>query len=150
MERDSFVFKTQISFAIKSDTIEPDIITKELGITPSDSSFKKGDSWMGKNTKKIYIRNSNIWRIETKWTVLEEETVSHHIEYLKTILMPKSNILKLYKEDDKYELSFWIWIETDDAGVGLDLKEEELSFLNLISNYIHFTVIGNTSNVLCE
>jgi len=144
MRGDNFVFKTQISFGIKSDTIEPDVITKELNIIPSDSSFKKGDTWESKHDGTKHVRNSNIWRIETELTVLEEETVSHHIEYLKSVFLTKMDILKRYKEDNRFEVIFWIWIETDNAGIGLDLSEEELIFLNDISNRVHFSIICNT------
>ncbi len=143
MRRENFVLKTQISFGIKSDTVEPDAITKELNIIPSDTSFKKGDTWESKHDGTKHVRNSNIWRLETGFTLLEEETVNHHIKYFKSIFLPKVDILKRYKEDARFEVSFWIWIETDNAGIGLDLSEEELSFLNSISNRVHFSVICN-------
>jgi len=142
MKKDNFVFKTQIDFGIKSNTIEPNIITKELGITPTESSFKKGDTWLGKNTGITSIRSSNIWRIETEWTILEEETVSHHINYLKSILLPKIDILKKYKECKECETSFWIWIETDLSGIGLYLNDNELKFLYGIANYVHLSLLA--------
>lgn len=142
MERDNFIFKTHISFGIQSDTIELDIITKELGIEPAKSSLKKGDTWVGKKTGKIYVRESNIWRIETEWTILEDETVSHHIEYLKSILLPKIDILKKYKDSKECYTSFWIWVETDLAGIGLYLTDDELNFLHSIANYVHFSLLA--------
>lgn len=143
MRRDSFVLKTQISFGIKSDTVEPDIITKELNIIPSDTSFKKGDTWESKHDGSRRVRNSNIWRLETEFTVLEEETVSHHIKHFMSIFSSKADILTRYKADNRFDVIFLIWIETDNAGVGLDLSEEELSFLNSISNRVHFSIICN-------
>lgn len=143
MKRDNFVIKTQISFGIKSDTVEPDTITKELNIIPSDTSFKKGDTWESKHDGSKYVRNSNIWRLETEFTVLEEETVSHHIKYFKAIFLSKVDILSRYKEDNRFDVTFWVWIETDNAGIGLDMSEEELSFLNSISNRVHFSIICN-------
>jgi hypothetical protein len=142
MKRNNFVFKTHIDFGIKSDVIEPDVITKELNISPS-RFYKKGDVFTSKYSPRIGYRQWNIWTIDSKWTILEEETVSHHIEYLKSVLFPKINILKRYKEDKRFELSFWIWIETDNAGIGLDLLEDEISFMNSIANRIHFSLIIN-------
>ncbi|MDR3227681.1 MAG: hypothetical protein LBT56_08445, partial [Prevotellaceae bacterium] len=62
-----------------------------------------------------------------------------------SILLPKIDILKRYKEDSHFDLSFWIWIETDDAGIGLDLLEDEISFLNSIANRIHFSMISDSN-----
>jgi len=142
MERDNFVFKTHIDFGIKSDAIEPEIITNELGIQPANSSFKKGDTWVGQKTGIVNTRNSNIWRIETEWTILDEETISHHIDYLKSILLPKIDILKKYKECKECETSFWVWIETDLSGIGLYLTDSELEFLYSIANYVHLSLIA--------
>ena len=144
MRGDNFIFKTHISFGIKSDIVEPDIITKELGIVPADSSFKKGDTYIGKNTNRTYTRDTNIWRLETEWTYHEEETVSQHIEFLKKILLPKTDILIKYKEDERFDVSFWIWIDSECAGIGLYLTEDELKFLHSISNWVHFSLICKT------
>ncbi len=64
----------------------------------------------------------------------EDETLSHHFEYFKKVLLPKAELLRQYKEDKRYELSFWITIRTDDAGFSLDLTEEELNFFNEFSS----------------
>lgn len=144
MERDYFLFKTHINFSIRTDTVEPDIITKELSIKPN-RYLKKGDIVTSKFSPRVGYREWNLWTIDSEWTILKEETVSHHIEYLKKILLPKAEILKKYKEDNRYELSFWIWVETDDAGFGLDLDENEMTFLNNFSNRVHFSLLTNTT-----
>lgn len=140
MERDCFIFKTQISFGIKTDEIEPEIITKDLGIKP-DRFFKKGDEFSSKFSSRIGHREWNVWMIDSNWTILKEETVSHHIEYLKKILLPKVDILKKYKNDSCFELSFWVTIQTDDVGFSFDLLEDEMAFLNDFSNRVHFALI---------
>ena len=143
MERDYFLFKTHISFGIKTDEIEPDIITKELSVEPN-RFFKKGDVFTSKFSPRIGHREWNIWAVDSEWTILKEETVNHHIEYFKKILLPKANILKKYKEDNRFEVSFWIWIETDNAGFGLDLDERDMTFLNDFSNRVHISLLTNT------
>jgi len=143
MERDYSVCKTRIGFKIASDDMEidPASISDCLRLNPS-RMHRKGDTWIGKRTGSVCTNARTVWAIDSEWTILEEETVSHHIEYFKSILLPKTDILKRYKEDDNYELSFWITIHTDDAGIGLDLNEDELSFLSDHSNRIHFSVIS--------
>lgn len=142
MLSDSFTYKTHISFAITSSDISPDIITKELGITP-DKTYKKGEQTVSKHSGSIITKPHNVWSIGSKPTSLDKENMDHHIDYLKSILEPKTEILKKYKEDDRFELSFYIWIETDNAGIGFDLFAYEIDFLNSISNRIHFSLITN-------
>jgi hypothetical protein len=50
--------------------------------------------------------------------------------------------LKELKKDDKAELTLWLWFETEDAGI--DILEPELSFINCITNRMHFSVIADT------
>ena len=126
-------FETHISFSIKTNDVEPSIITKELGIWP-DISFIKGDSYASNFSKTIGYREWNLWTIESPWTTLDEETVSHHIKYFKEILLPHAEILKRYKQNNNFELSFFIMIRSYDAGFFLNLPEEEMSFLNKYAN----------------
>jgi predicted ATP-dependent Lon-type protease len=144
MKKDYFIFKTQISFSVKTDVIEPDEITKELGFEPN-RFFKKGDIFTSKYSSRIGHKQWSLWTIDSAWTQLKEETVRHHIEYFKEILLPKVDILKRYKEDNRFELSFWISVKTDDAGFSLDLDESEMDFLNAFSNRVHFSLLTEES-----
>ncbi|MBK7093020.1 MAG: hypothetical protein IPH59_15100 [bacterium] len=118
MEKDCSTFKTFIEFAITSHEIDLDTISDELGMLP-DRSFRKGDLVTSKHSPPI----------------------GHHIEFLKSILLPKIEILKRYKEDARFSVSFLIWIETDNPGIGIDLNETETAFLNSISNGISFSLL---------
>jgi len=145
MESDYFVFKTQVSFAIATDVseIEPSSITEDLQLNPSRMT-KKGDTWIGKRTGCIGMRPRTAWTLDSEWTVLEEETICHHIGYFKTILLPKFDILNRYKEDDRFDVFFLISIHTDDAGIWLDLSDDDLAFLNDFSNRIAISLIVTT------
>jgi len=145
MENNYFLYKTHIGFSIVSNEVDPDIISKELNITP-DRYYKKGDKSISKHSGSVIIKTHNLWSIESKPTIIKDETISHHVEYLKFILLPKVDVLTRYKNNSFLELSFWIWIETDNAGIGLDLNEAELGFLNSISNRIHFSLICHNEN----
>ena len=142
MERDYFIFKTQVSFGIFSDEeVDPASISEELQLKPN-RSCKKGDTYIGKKTGNIYGTSPRtVWAIDTEWTYHEEETISHHIEYFKSILLPKIDIIKKYKEDKCFDVNFWIFIDSECAGIGLDLKEEELKFFHSLSNWVHFSLI---------
>ena len=140
MEKDYFIYKTSIDFIITSPDIDLDTISGELGILP-DRSFRKGDLVTSKHSPRVGREPYSLWALKSEPSELEEETIGHHIEFLKSILLPKIDILKRYKEDDRFSVSFWIWIETDDSGIGLELNESEMSFLNSISNWVHFSLL---------
>ncbi len=142
MERDYFLFKTQISFAIASDdaTIDLTSISEKLQLTPTRLK-KKGDTRVSKCDGRIFKEARNVWAIDSEWTVHEAETVSHHIEYFKKILSSKAEIIQGYKQDSRIDVSFWIWMQTDDAGIGIDLTDDELKFLNELSNWVHLSLL---------
>lgn len=140
MEGDNFIYKTHCELAIVSNEISPDFITEELNIVP-ERSFKKGEQTVSKHSGSMITKPHNLWALKSKPSELEEETVSHHIEYFKSVFLQKVGLLKKYKEDARFEVAFWIWIETDNAGIGFDLNEIELAFLNSICNRIHFSLL---------
>ena len=146
MEKENFTNKTNCEFALVSNEINPETITEKLNIIP-DRFFLKGEQTISKSSGSIITKQHNLWAIKSKTTKSEEETISHHIKDLMLIMLPKRELFRQYKEDLKCELSFWIWIETDNAGFGLDLNEEELSFLSDFSNRIHVSFISNESIV---
>lgn len=149
MGRNYFVFKTQISFKIESDDIEidPTSITNNLQLNPS-RFHRKGDTFIGKNSGSICTHLHTVWTIDSEWTVLKEETVSHHIKYFKEIFLPKIDILRKYKEDERFDVSFWISIETDYAGIGLYMENKEIAFLNDLSNWVHFSFSTNDPSLI--
>lgn len=134
------MYKTHCELAIVSNEISPDFITKELQVVPG-RSFKKGEQTVSKHSGSITTKPHNLWALKSKPSELDEETVSHHIEYFKSVFLQKIGLLKKYKKDPRFEVAFWIWIETDNAGIGFDLNEIELAFLNSICNRIHFSLL---------
>lgn len=145
MKNDYFVYKTHIDFIIVSNEVSPDLITNELNIHPT-RFFRKGDKSISKHSGSVTVKPHNLWSLQSISSELIEEKISHHISYLKTILSSKVDILKKYKSNPNLEISFWIWIETDNSGIGLNLDSDEMDFLNSISNKIHFSFIGNVPN----
>jgi len=141
MERDNFIYTTHCELTIVSHEISPDFITEELNIIP-ERMFRKGDQSVSKHSGSIITKPHNLWALKSKTTELEEETISHHIEYFKSVFLSKIGILKKYKEDTRFEITFWIWIETDNSGIGFDLNEIEIAFINRICNRIHFSLLS--------
>lgn len=146
MKRNNFIFKSHCQFGIISDSISPEEISNSLEITP-DKSFKKGEKSISKYSGSVITKPHNLWAIKSKSSELEEETISHHIEFLKSILLPKKEIIEKYKKNSQLDVGFWIWIETDNAGIEFDLSEDEMNFLNDFSNNIHFSFLANSDDL---
>lgn len=146
MERDYFILKTQVSFAIATDDsdVEPAAITEDLKLTPN-RCHKKGEMLIGKHTGTVGIKPRTVWVIDSDWTTHEEETVSHHIAYFKKIFLSRADVLKKYKEDNRFDLSFWITIKTDNVGCSFDLIESELAFFNDFSNRVTISVLMDST-----
>jgi hypothetical protein len=142
MERDYFIYKTHVSFSIVSEQVEPEKIASELRIDP-DRSFRKGETSISKHSGSVITKPHNLWQIKSKDTESRDESITHHFEYLKNILLPQMDILKRYKEDSRFELTYWIWIETDNSGIGFNISSDDLTFINQIANHVYFSVITN-------
>ncbi len=140
MEKDCFIYKTSVSFGITSPDIDLDTISGELGILP-DRSFRKGDLVTSKHSPRVGKKPYSLWAIQSQSYEAKDGTISHHIEYLKSILLSKIDVLKRYKEDARFSVAFWIWIQTDNSAIGLDLGESELAFMNSVSNRISFSLL---------
>ncbi len=140
MTNDSFTYKIHCEIGITSTEVEPDLITMELNIPPT-RSFKKGEKTISKHSGSTITKPHHLWAIRSNSSQSEEETISPHIEFLKSIVGPQLEAFKRFKADPRFQVSFWVWIETDHAGIGFDLLEDELAFINAIANRIHFSML---------
>ena len=89
------------------------------------------------------IRPHNLWSLKSPFYESNEESISEHIKYFREILYTKMESIKSFKSNSDYQISFWVWIETDNSGVGFQLDEMEIKFINSISNEIRFSVLTN-------
>ncbi len=143
MEKDYFSNKIYCEFAIVSDTISPEQLTKQLSVNPH-RTFSKGDTYKSKHSGSLITRPHNLWAVSSKATISEEQDITPHVLRLKSHLECSIDKLKELKKDDDVELTLWLWFETEDAGIGIDILEPELSFINSITNRIHFSVVADT------
>lgn len=140
MGNENFIYKSYCELIINSEVLDPNEITGESGIQPN-RSFRKGDKLVSKYSTRTGEKKNNLWALKTEENVGEKESISLHIKELQSVLENKDDVIISYKEDIGIEVCIWIWIETDNAGIGLDLNEEEQTFLSKISNRIHISVI---------
>lgn len=144
MKEKYFSNKSYCEFAIISQDIYPEEITNSLGIQPG-RSFKKGDIVVSKHSKNVGKKPHNLWAVSSPEIVTNIEDLNSHFAYLSKIFQSKMDILERYKKDSRFELSLWIWVETKNAGIGFDLKEDQLTFINKICNRCSFSLLATES-----
>lgn len=142
MEKNYFSNRVYCEFAIVSDTIAPDQLTLELGISPH-RSFCKGDTYRSKHSGSLITRPHNLWAVSSEKTISEEQDIKPHILQLKSLLKGCLDKLKELKNNDSVELTLWLWFETEDAGIGIDILEPEISFIHDIANRLNFSVVAD-------
>lgn len=142
MKSDNFIYKSFCEFTISSGSVTPEELSQMLGISPS-RSFKKGDTSISEHSGSLITKPYNLWAIGSKTLLSEEESISPHLEYLRSKLEDKMETLKGLKDDPNLKLIFTVWIETDNSGTGIDLTEQEMSFLADCSNRVHFSFLTN-------
>jgi hypothetical protein len=142
MEKNYFLNKSHCQLGITSNEVDPNTISKLLNIEPSNA-YSKGDIFRSKHTETVGKRFQNLWSIKSETIISEKEDLSPHLLFFESLLKNKMEILSRFKNNPMYDVSFWIWIETDNAGVGIDLSDVEISFINSISNRVHFSIIAN-------
>jgi hypothetical protein len=140
MNKDYFLIKSHSSLTITSKEVDPKTISKLLNIEPF-SAYSKGDTFSSKQTGFVAKRFQNLWSIKSETIISEKEELTPHILFFKSLFEDKIDLLKQIKNNPTYDIGFWIWIETNNAGVGIDLSENDLNFINSISHRVHFSII---------
>ena len=144
MIKDNFLYHSYCELAITSNEVEPNTITEELNVKPG-RSFNKGDQSVSKHSGSIITKPHNLWALKSPSLKTEEESIESHINFLMMTFQLKIDVLKKYKNDSRFEVTVWIWLQTDNSGIGLDIGEKHLNFLNTIANRIHFSFLTNGS-----
>lgn len=133
-------YKSYCELIVASDNITPDIITEELHMMPG-RSFKKGDVFILKSGSQG-IKKRNLWAIKSNTIFTEDEDISVHIQFFRKLFENNIGIFQTLKTEGN-EICFWVWIEVNEIGIGLDIADSDLSFINSICNRLHITVLSN-------
>lgn len=141
MERDYFLDKVSCEFAVITHDADCHIATKELSLEPK-RFFNKGDTYRSKHSGSLITRPHGLWAIQSESVISEELDLSSHIKYFQELLKDKIEVIEKLKNHYQFECVFSIAIETEDAGVGFDLNETELSFITKISSRYSCTFIA--------
>lgn len=141
MNKNNFKYKSYCELTVISESKPLDYISNDLGIK-ADRSFRKGDQSVSKHSGSIITKPHHLWAIKTDTTVLETESVSHHISSLQKRLTPAFSILTKFKMDKELNISFLLWLETDNAGIAFNIKADELAFISAISHQMNTTFLS--------
>jgi len=140
MDTKNFIYKSYCELVIISNEVSPETISEELDI-PFSRGFRKGDQNVSKHSGSVTVKPHNLWALKSDGHESDEETISCHINFFKLILDGKLNILQRFKNDVRYDISFFVWIETDNSGIGLSLDEDQITFINSFSNEIRLILL---------
>lgn len=140
MERDYFLNKVSCKFAVITYDADYQIVTKELNIEPT-RFFNKGEEITSKHSPRTGFKPYGLWEIRSGPVIIEELDVSTHINHFQELLSDKIQIIEKLKNHYHFECVFAIAIETEDAGAGFDLSEQELLFITQVSSRYSCTFI---------
>lgn len=140
MNEEYFITEAHCEFIINLKDVNAETATKELGIKP-DRFFDKGDIVTSKHSPRNGTRSYGLWAITSKNAIDNKESLSVHFSFLQSILQPKVDVLLRLIEKYDLEYSFWIWMETNDAGFSFDLSLNEVAFINHLKSKISFSLI---------
>ena len=141
MEKEYFLNRVSCEFAVVTHDADCQIVTKELGLEPT-RFFNKGDKVISKHSPRVGSRPHGLWAINSVSIISEELEVGNHIKYFQELLGNKIKVIEKLKKYYQFECVFAIAVETEDAGAGFDLNEQELSFIAKISSRYSCTFIS--------
>ena len=140
---DDYLFKISCEVGVTSSEISVEEITEKLGVSPH-RFFRKGEEFSSRHSGTKGVRGYNLWAVSSSERIFKYENVRPAIKELRKILGGKKReraLLEL-KNDKRCDVSMFIRVETDDAGIGMDVLEDEIAFLNLM-NWVHITCLPN-------
>lgn len=107
----------QVLLRLIGHDLDPDEVTKSLGLKPS-RAFRRGDSsTAGKRERK---RAYGAWMLSTEGAVHSEDLVEH-CEYLRDLVLPVRERLSTYLSREDVDVAVAFWWQPSDGPVGFTL-----------------------------
>jgi Domain of unknown function (DUF4279) len=117
--------KTYASLRIIYEELEPDKISKQLGVRPT-TSCRKGEL----NTKKIPSR-IGIWSLSTEG-IIKSRDIRRHLDWLVDQLQGKESQFKAWKAQGIKTDVFCYWLSTGQGGPSISIRNmQRLSTFDL-------------------
>lgn len=140
MKKADFILdKTNVmaEFNITGDDFDPNVITKELSIIPSDA-YRKGDMFnLAEEFPDLFVnrgpkpRKWSSWRLMTSYQ--ESFDINDQLDQLLNVLLPKRDLLVKLKKELEISYSICIVVQIkDNCTPGMCLMKPILEFATYI------------------
>jgi hypothetical protein len=131
--------RTYVSFGIAGDGVDPDIVTRDIGIEPT-RAFRKGEEYVSRGGG-ILSRPIGVWRFSSEREVNSTST-EEHAKHILDKLEPRVGAIAQYMRSPEIRTVIAVWFEARDGHGGYTLKASTLSRLCRLCNDIDFYYIG--------
>jgi len=134
-----------VDYRVRSDFLDPVVLTSEFGVTPT-RSWAKNEEYISKaldpeTRKTIQVKRKHpwgIWAVETRG-LISSKKVEQHVLYLLDKLEPrKERIKRFLSKKNKYVISFYIRWEPVEIGGGYEVTSQTLRRMTSLCHYIEF------------
>lgn len=132
--------KTNVTFRIGGDTLDPNEVTYSLRIEPT-RAFAKGEEYYIKKIGEVRFRPIGHWSISSEGFV-DSTSTEAHARYLLNILEPSIDVIAKYLNNPCCRTSIIFWWEATDEHGGFTLKSDTLSRLCRLCNDLDYIFIG--------
>jgi uncharacterized membrane protein YvbJ len=137
----NFSYKIHCELIITSEILTPAQISEIINIKAT-RSYTKGDVFKSNTSGTEGKRINNLWAVKSDEILTNEENISIHLQYFIDLLSNKTQLISDLRNAPTNDVSFWVWIESNELGISTEMSERELSFLNKIVNRLHFTILS--------
>ncbi len=128
-------FRTHASFGLKSESLDPQLITDLLGIRPV-IAWRKGDVCHAASGPRV--RDSGIWRVDTL-NAVELSEIEPHVCFLLSLLEPRAKEIIAIQERANADSAIVLWWNGSCATDGYSLSAPLLARLAVLCNRLDFT-----------
>jgi len=127
-----------LTFGIRSDTLDPQDVTERMGLTPAHS-FRQGDKYSTKDGR-ILERPFGVWQVRSDG-MIDSTEIEQHAQYVLSVIEPVRESLTPYLNDESIYVEIRIWCETESETGGYSLSSNIMARLARICKAINFTYI---------
>jgi len=131
--------ETYIQISVMGSNLKPSLVTKVVGIHPTQSYVKDE---LYETSHRTLRRKTNLWRFSTK-DILSSTSLEKHAEYLLSRIENRIDALKnlVDKQGGRWSISIW-WEGVSFHG-GFTMTSTTLRKLACIGDEVHFYFISS-------
>lgn len=128
----------EVSLYLRGDNLDPNIVSKELGITPT-SSHVKGEKRIT-STKREYVAKIGVWALTVD---SESRALSDHISLLASKIKVDGTLMRSIEGVQEAYIDIFIATDADEGGGGtfeFEMSQENISTLGRLNLPVRYEV----------